>query len=230
MTVQECSSNGSCTSKQGGVTLDSNWRWTHTNTGYTNCYTGNTWDATLCPTPQVCATNCALEGVPSSDWTSPYGVSATSGGIELKLVTVGSAGANVGSRTYMVDGDNYMMFKLKNREFSVDVDVSNLPCGVNGALYFVEMEKDGGKSAHSTNKAGAKYGTGYCDAQCPHDIKWINGEANSNEWKANPNDKNSGIGHFGACCAELDIWEANSVSSAYTVHPCGHTGLLRCEG
>jgi cellulose 1,4-beta-cellobiosidase len=50
----------------------------------------------------------------------------------------------VGSRTYLLDGDNYMMFRLKNREFSVDVDVSNLPCGLNGALYFVEMEKDGG--------------------------------------------------------------------------------------
>jgi cellulose 1,4-beta-cellobiosidase len=93
----------------------------------------------------------------------------------MNLVT----GSNIGSRTYMMDGDNYMMFKLKNREFSVDVDVSNLPCGLNGALYFVEMEKDGGKSAHPTNKAGAKYGTGYCDAQCPHDVKWINGEANS---------------------------------------------------
>jgi len=22
------------------------------------------------------------------------------------------------------------------------------------------------------------YGTGYCDAQCPHDLKWINGVAN----------------------------------------------------
>merc|ERR1719397_465840 len=25
---------------------------------------------------------------------------------------------------------------------------------------------------------GAKFGTGYCDAQCPHDIKWMDGEAN----------------------------------------------------
>jgi len=26
------------------------------------------------------------------------------------------------------------------------------------------------------NNAGAKFGTGYCDAQCPHDIKYINGK------------------------------------------------------
>ena len=37
------------------------------------------------------------------------------------------------------------MFKLKNKEFTFDVDVSQLPCGLNGALYFVEMEEDGGK-------------------------------------------------------------------------------------
>lgn len=65
-------------------------------------------------------------------------------------------------RSYILDGDNYKMFKLKNREMAVDVDVSNLPCGTNGALYLVEMPANGGKSA--TNTAGAKYGTGYCDA------------------------------------------------------------------
>jgi cellulose 1,4-beta-cellobiosidase len=37
--------------------------------------------------------------------------------------------------------------------------------GLNGALYFVSMPADGGVSA--TNKAGTKFGTGYCDAQCP---------------------------------------------------------------
>ena len=42
------------------------------------------------------------------------------------------------------------MFKLKNKEFTFDVDVSELPCGLNGALYFVEMEKDGGLSYSGT--------------------------------------------------------------------------------
>ena len=40
------------------------------------------------------------------------------------------------------------------------------------------MDADGGMAKYSGNKAGASYGTGYCDAQCPHDIKFINGEAN----------------------------------------------------
>jgi hypothetical protein len=43
------------------------------------------------------------------------------------------------------------------------------------------MPADGGVSA--TNKAGTKFGTGYCDAQCPKDIKFINGKANVEGWK-----------------------------------------------
>jgi cellulose 1,4-beta-cellobiosidase len=34
-----------------------------------------------------------------------------------------------------------------------------------GALYMSEMSATG--SASKLNTAGAKYGTGYCDAQCP---------------------------------------------------------------
>ena len=39
-----------------------------------------------------------------------------------------------------------MMFKLKNKEFMFNVNVSNLPCWLNGALHFAEMEADGGIS------------------------------------------------------------------------------------
>ena len=110
------------------------------------------------------------------------------------------------------------IFRLKNKEFTVDVDVSELGCGLNGALYFVEMDEDGGLK-YPGNQAGASYGTGYCDAQCPHDIKWINGEPNMEDWQS---DGQSGMGKYGSCCFELDIWEANSVATAYTNHPCGN--------
>ena len=30
--------------------------------------------------------------------------------------------------------------------------------------------------------ASAKYGIGYCDALYPHDLNWINGEANVDQW------------------------------------------------
>jgi len=91
------------------------------------------------------------------------------------------------------------------------------------------MAEDGGLSKFATNKAGAKYGTGYCDSQCPRDIKFINGEANVGSWGGAPNDANSGVGAFGACCAEMDIWEANHDATAYTPHPCKVQGPTRCD-
>jgi cellulose 1,4-beta-cellobiosidase len=108
----------------------------------------------------------------------------------MNFVTQGPYSKNIGSRVYLLDhtGDQYQLFKLKNKEFTFDVDVSNMPCGLNGALYFSEMPADGGKSKYPTNKAGAKYGTGYCDAQCPHDIKFIDGEANVKNWQPSPSD------------------------------------------
>lgn len=72
--------------------------------------------------------------------------------------------------------------------------------------------------------------TGYCDSQCPHDIKWINGVANVDGWVGSGNDANAGAGKQGACCAEMDIWEANSISTAFTPHPCQTTGLKACTG
>ncbi len=75
-----------------------------------------------------------------------------------------------------------------------------------------------------------RYGTGYCDAQCPHDVKWINGEANSDDWEPSDTDVNSGTGHYGTCCSEMDIWEANSQAQAYTTHPCDIEGQYRWVG
>ena len=111
-----------------------------------------------------------------------YGVESDGKGLTMNFVTQGPYSHNMGGRTHMVDGDSkYKMFKLKNKEFTFDVDVSNMPCGLNGALYFVEMPEDGGMSsgangnatAGGNNAAGAKHGTGCCDAQCPHDLKLL---------------------------------------------------------
>jgi cellulose 1,4-beta-cellobiosidase len=207
--------------------LDSNWRWTHIVGGYQNCYTGNQWDQSLCPDPVTCARNCAIDG---ADYPGTYGISTSGTQLNLQFVTHGQYGNNVGSRTYLMQDDShYNVFSLLNKEFTFDVDVSNLPCGLNGALYFVEMPGDGGMNWPG-NKAGAKYGTGYCDAQCPHDIKWINGEANCLDWQPSSGDPNSGSGKYGTCCHEMDIWEANSMASAYTAHPCSLQGPYRCNG
>jgi cellulose 1,4-beta-cellobiosidase len=234
MTLKECTLAGGCVSKQAKLTLDSNWRWIHSTSGYENCYTGNQWNSAICTDPETCSQNCALEGISKEKYASTYGITEIDGGVKLSFVTEHQYGVNVGSRLYLMNGDDkYKLFYLKNREFSMDIDVSHLECGMNGAMYFVEMDEQGGKGL-GRNQAGAKYGTGYCDAQCPHDIKFINGEANIIDWKPNPKDEsnNMGVGKYGTCCAEMDIWEANSMATAYTPHPCtmDEEPQLRCEG
>jgi len=230
VTLKECTDTG-CTQREMTMTLDANWRWVHKTSGYENCYTGNKWDG--CSDNEQCARDCALEGVSEEKYQSTYGISQISDGVRLNFVTEHKYGVNVGSRLYMLDesGENYKMFYLKNREFAMTFDVSHAECGMNGAMYFIEMDEKGGKG-RGNNQAGAKYGTGYCDAQCPHDIKFIDGEANYRGWKPNPKDKskNMGAGHYGSCCAEMDIWEANSMATAYTPHPCNIEGQLKCEG
>ncbi|KAG9386531.1 Glyco-hydro-7 multi-domain protein [Pyrenophora tritici-repentis] len=172
----------------------------------TNCYNGNTWDTTACPDNKACATNCAIDG---ADYSGTYGITASSNSLKLKFITKGSYSTNIGSRTYLMKDDStYEMFKFTgNQEFTFDVDLSNLPCGFNGALYFVSMDADGGMKKYSTNKAGAKYG-----------------------WQPSSNDKNAGVGGYGSCCAEMDIWEANSVSTAVTPHSCSTIEQARCSG
>ncbi|KAJ3401141.1 hypothetical protein HDV05_000663, partial [Chytridiales sp. JEL 0842] len=192
-----------------------------------NCYEGNKWDAALCPDPETCAKNCVLEG---ANYKETYGISTTGSALRLDFVTQ-SQGTNVGSRVYLLDETEkaYEVFKLKNREFTLDVDVSKVPCGVNGAVYFSEMNFDGGLSTEPYNKAGAAYGTGYCDAQCAHDVKFIKGLANTINWQPNPKSADSGYGTWGACCNEMDIWEANSKATAYTPHTCSVDGYYRCD-
>lgn len=85
---QKCTSAG-CSTVNTAVVLDSNWRWVHNVGGYTNCYTGNTWNSALCPDATTCTTNCALEG---ADYTGTYGIQASGNSLNLKLVT----GSNVG--------------------------------------------------------------------------------------------------------------------------------------
>merc|ERR1719492_773892 len=36
------------------------------------------------------------------------------------------------------------------------------------------------------------------------------------------------VGAYGNCCSELDIWEANAYSTAFTTHACDTTGPLKC--
>lgn len=154
MSWKRCTGKGgsSCTTVNGEVVIDANWRWVHVKDGYTNCYDGNKWNTTACPDNKQCAQNCALEG---ADYSATYGITAGADALTLKFITKGQYATNIGSRLYLMkDSSNYEMFKLVGNEFTFDVDVSQLPCGLNGALYFVSMPQKG------HGETGAKYGTG----------------------------------------------------------------------
>jgi len=176
MSWKKCTAPGSCTTVNAEVVIDANWRWLHTTDGYDNCYDGNEWVESVCKTGTECAEKCAIEG---ADYGTTYGASTSGDALTLKFLTKHEYGTNIGSRFYLMNGaDKFQMFDLMDHEFTFDVDLSTLECGLNGALYFVAMEEDGGMASYSTNKAGAKYGTGYCDAQCARDLKFVGGKVN----------------------------------------------------
>lgn len=49
-------------------------------------------------------------------------------------------------------------------------------------------------------------------------------------WVPSTNDPNAGVGDHGSCCAEMDVWEANSVSAAVTPHSCDTVTQTMCDG
>jgi cellulose 1,4-beta-cellobiosidase len=156
MTWKKCTGKASCTAVSGEVVIDSNWRWLHDSNGK-NCYDGNEWTS-ACSSATDCASKCQIEG---ANYGTTYGASASGDALTLKFVTKHEYGTNIGSRFYLMNGaTKYQMFTLMNNEFTFDVDLSTVECGLNAALYFVAMEEDGGMAKYSSNKAGAKYGTG----------------------------------------------------------------------
>ena len=71
---------------------------------YTNCYTGNLWDPTICPDAATCTENCALDGIDAATWNGTYGVKMIEdNGLSLTFVTEGPYSRNVGSRTFLLD-------------------------------------------------------------------------------------------------------------------------------
>lgn len=198
------------------ATLDANWRWIHTQQGQ-DCYQGTSWNTQYCPNSQSCIQNCFVAGVEQSEYENTYGVRSIENGkgVSIQFVTKHQYGTTVGSRLYLLDeqGQNYFPINPLGKEVSFMLDNSQIPCGVNHAVYFTQIPLDGSSSA------GAAYGTGYGDAQCPRDIKLINGVVNTQ-------------GEIGACASEFDLAESNSRGwQGATVHPCKHEfGVQTCFG
>jgi len=49
-------------------------------------------------------------------------------------------------------------------------------------------------------------------------------------WVPSSNNVNTGVGNHGSCCAEMDIWEANSISAALTPHSADTVTQTMCTG
>lgn len=172
LTTWKCTKDGGCVAQDTKIVIDSLAHPVYQKDAPSyNCGNwGEAANATACPDAETCQENCVLEGI--SD-LSEYGVETS--GDELFLDMLRDDGSVYSPRVYLLSEDEqtYEMLELTGNEFTFDVDVSKLPCGMNGALYLSEMEADGGKS--DLNQAGAYYGTGYCDAQC-FTTPFINGE------------------------------------------------------
>ncbi|KAF9780386.1 hypothetical protein IL306_000269 [Fusarium sp. DS 682] len=174
---------------------------------------GSKPNATACPDEASCAKNCILTGMDANAYANA-GISTSGNKLRLQQLMNGQL---VSPRVYLLaeNKKKYEMLKLTGTEFSFDVEMEKLPCGMNGALYLSEMPQDGGKSTSKNSKAGAYYGAGYCDAQC-FVTPFINGVGN--------------IKGNGVCCNEMDIWEANSRANSIAPHPCSKPGLYACTG
>jgi hypothetical protein len=167
----KCTKAGGCKAKNTSVVLDSatKKRIHQKNNSTLGCGSSGKPDPTVCPDEETCAKNCIIEGV--QDYKA-HGVFTNGGDLRMDMYNINGSVAS--PRVYLLaeDEENYEMMQLTGNELTFDVDVSKLPCGMNGALYLSEMEADGGRS--ELNPGGAYYGTGYCDAQC-YVTPWING-------------------------------------------------------
>jgi len=213
LTTQVCTTAGGCVNRRNFLVTDALAHPIHAADNLSVSCTTTPINATLCPDAATCAQNCVLEGIEYGS----LGVLSKDAALTLRQYLFdGTAYKSVSPRLYLLaeDAMNYEPMKLLNQELTFDVDVSQLSCGMNGALYLSEMDMSGSRSA--LNPAGAAYGTGYCDAQCFTTPPFINGVANLNV--------------SGACCNEMDIWEANARANVYTPHTCSGIGSFLCSG
>jgi cellulose 1,4-beta-cellobiosidase len=200
---QTCTSPG-CITKHINIVIDSEWRKIVTAAG-TPCLKPNgEFDIpNNCANASDCSAKCLLNGYNYSHAS----VMISGGTVRLGLV---NPDGSIGSRFYLYDAaaGEYDVWKPIGKEIAFDIDVSALGCGANAALYFVEMDADGGTGRFPMNMAGAAYGTGYCDAQCPRDGKFIGDNANVGR-------------RYGSCCFEWDVFEANAYATQMAAHACG---------
>jgi hypothetical protein len=77
-----------------------------------------------------------------TDYFGTYSIMTSRNVLNLWFITTSSQ-QFVGMRVFLTTNNtSYQVFKVPNQEFSFDVDVLSLPCGLNSALYLTEMDAD----------------------------------------------------------------------------------------
>lgn len=129
--IKQCSSQG-CVDLDTSITLDANLRELRT-TDKRDCYADehHAFDPQYCPDADTCACNCALEG---ADYAKEgVTINPNSNALTLHLFKkVDNVVKKALPRVYLLDEEfegEYKMLDLLGKEFSFEVDVSNLPCG-----------------------------------------------------------------------------------------------------
>lgn len=185
--TQKCTTRGGCVNQNTAVVIDST---SHDlldiKTGKSCLNSTGGIDTSICNSVETCGKRCAYAAL---DYAA-NGVRTSGSSLSLRqYLRQNGKLEKVSPRVYLIDEgkEEYVMMKLLNQELTFDVDMDNLPCGMNAALYLDEMEADGGRD-RKVNPAGATYGTGYCDSQC-YVPTFLNGKLN--------------VERRGACCNEM---------------------------
>ena len=145
LVTQLCTAAGGCVDRQTSLVTDSLSRPLHAVGNLDVTCNSSPLNATLCPDAATCAQNCELEGVEYGS----IGVLASGSGLTLRQYLFdGTKYKSVSPRLYLMaeDDKTYEMLKLVNQELTFDVDLSQLACGMNGALYLSEMDPSGSRS------------------------------------------------------------------------------------
>jgi cellulase len=169
LTTYKCTTEGGCVAQETSLVIDWGAHKLETVNG-SSCPVGST--SAVCSDGVSCNENCVVQGF---DYEAG-GVTTDGDVLTLhQYVPTGNGTYNHASpRVYLLDpnGEDYANVQLTNQELSFDVELSTLPCGMNGALYLSEMDMSGGRNEYNP---GAAYGGGYCDAQCFSTSPWYVG-------------------------------------------------------
>ncbi|KAJ4161916.1 hypothetical protein BFJ63_vAg13185 [Fusarium oxysporum f. sp. narcissi] len=208
-----------CQKFYGAVVLDSTLRETNCCAGSFNIKDLHRTDCKK-KDKDTCPVDCCIEG---ADYQA-HGISTDDTSLTLDLGASAPHTPKDLIRVFALKEDErYLAPRLidqRDSEYTFDLEIRNVPSGYKARVSLNWMWPDGGKSEAKGDKAGARYGTGYCDATCDLGQRFVEGRANYDGWVPSKHDPKLGKGRLGACCASFVLWEGNIESTDFSFSPC----------